>query len=272
METEWFNFDALNIGKDHPARTLQDTFRRARELRAGAAARRRRRCRSGRCCTESCRVYVVSSGPHVPHRRPGRDAQPGVPPDRGPRRGQGPDHGEPQGHAGRVRACRDRPDRRRCGCGRRFFPFTEPSAEPDIWFEEKKGGAGLGRVGRLRHGQPEGAASPAASIPDVYSGFAFGMGIERTLMFRNGLPDMRDMIEGDVRFTTAFGMEAWADACSRQLVGRAARAARVRRRHLAGRSVRRGVRPGRHRGRGGHRARRGDRTDRGRPRASRSRS
>ncbi|HEY3611719.1 MAG TPA: phenylalanine--tRNA ligase subunit alpha, partial [Pseudonocardiaceae bacterium] len=43
---------------------------------------------------------------------------------------------------------------------------------------------------------------------EVYSGFAFGMGIERTLMFRNGLPDMRDMIEGDVRFTTAFGMEA----------------------------------------------------------------
>jgi phenylalanyl-tRNA synthetase alpha chain len=34
------------------------------------------------------------------------------------------------------------------------------------------------------------------------------MGIERTLMFRNGLPDMRDKIEGDVRFTTAFGTEA----------------------------------------------------------------
>ena len=32
--------------------------------------------------------------------------------------------------------------------------------------------------------------------PDVYSGFAFGMGLERTLMFRNGLPDMRDMVEG----------------------------------------------------------------------------
>jgi phenylalanyl-tRNA synthetase alpha chain len=44
--------------------------------------------------------------------------------------------------------------------------------------------------------------------PDVYSGFAFGMGIERTLMFRTDIPDMRDMIEGDVRFTTAFGTEA----------------------------------------------------------------
>ncbi len=44
--------------------------------------------------------------------------------------------------------------------------------------------------------------------PDVYSGFAFGMGIERTLMFRSGVADMRDMVEGDVRFTAAFGLEA----------------------------------------------------------------
>jgi phenylalanyl-tRNA synthetase alpha chain len=42
---------------------------------------------------------------------------------------------------------------------------------------------------------------------DVYSGFAFGMGIERTLQFRNGITDMRDIVEGDVRFTCAFGME-----------------------------------------------------------------
>jgi phenylalanyl-tRNA synthetase alpha chain len=40
-----------------------------------------------------------------------------------------------------------------------------------------------------------------------YTGFAFGMGIERTLMFRHGVTDMCDMVEGDVRFTTAFGSE-----------------------------------------------------------------
>ena len=44
--------------------------------------------------------------------------------------------------------------------------------------------------------------------PSVYRGFAFGMGIERTLMFRNGVTDMRDMVEGDVRFTRAFGLES----------------------------------------------------------------
>jgi phenylalanyl-tRNA synthetase alpha chain len=43
--------------------------------------------------------------------------------------------------------------------------------------------------------------------PDRHSGFAFGMGLERALMFRHGVEDMRDMFEGDVRFTTAFGME-----------------------------------------------------------------
>jgi phenylalanyl-tRNA synthetase alpha chain len=41
--------------------------------------------------------------------------------------------------------------------------------------------------------------------PEVYSGFAFGMGIERTLMFRNGVLDMRDMVEGDIRFSRQFG-------------------------------------------------------------------
>ena len=43
--------------------------------------------------------------------------------------------------------------------------------------------------------------------PDRYSGFAFGMGVERTLMFRHDVTDMRDMVEGDVRFTAAFGVD-----------------------------------------------------------------
>jgi phenylalanyl-tRNA synthetase alpha chain len=41
--------------------------------------------------------------------------------------------------------------------------------------------------------------------PEIYSGFAFGMGIERTLMFRNEVTDMHDMVEGDVRFSQQFG-------------------------------------------------------------------
>ena len=53
----------------------------------------------------------------------------------------------------------------------------------------------------------EAAAYIAAGIdPEVYSGFAFGCGLERTLQFRNGIPDMRDMVEGDVRFSLPFGV------------------------------------------------------------------
>ena len=43
--------------------------------------------------------------------------------------------------------------------------------------------------------------------PEEYSGFSFGMGIERTLMFRNNVADMHDMVEGDIRFSEQFGME-----------------------------------------------------------------
>jgi phenylalanyl-tRNA synthetase alpha chain len=42
--------------------------------------------------------------------------------------------------------------------------------------------------------------------PTRYQGFAFGMGIERTLMFRNGVADMRDMVEGDARFSLNYGV------------------------------------------------------------------
>ena len=62
-------------------------------------------------------------------------------------------------------------------------------------------------MGWVWNGESQGV-SRSGIDPDVYSGFAFGMGIERTLMFRSGVADMRDMVEGDVRFTAAFGLEA----------------------------------------------------------------
>src|SRR2546421_183220 len=88
-----------------------------------------------------------------------------------------------------------------------FFPFTEPSAEVDVWLEEKKGGPGWVEWGGCGMVNPN-VLRACGVDPEVYSGFAFGMGIERTLQFRNGIPDMRDMVEGDVRFTLPFGTEA----------------------------------------------------------------
>ena len=86
------------------------------------------------------------------------------------------------------------------------LPFTEPSAEVDVWFPAKKGGAGwvVGGCGMVNPN----VLCASGIDPDVCSGFAFGMGLERTLQFRNDLPDMRDMVEGDIRFTVPFGPAA----------------------------------------------------------------
>lgn len=85
-----------------------------------------------------------------------------------------------------------------------YFPFTEPSAEMDLWFPQKKGGAGWIEWGGCGMVNPE-VLRNAGIDPEEYTGFAFGMGIERTLMLRNAIADMRDMVEGDVRFSTQFG-------------------------------------------------------------------
>ncbi|MDR2538889.1 MAG: phenylalanine--tRNA ligase subunit alpha [Bifidobacteriaceae bacterium] len=86
-----------------------------------------------------------------------------------------------------------------------FFPFTEPSAEMDIWFEAKKGGAGW--IEWLGCGMTHPNVLRSAGIdPEIFRGFAFGIGIERTLMFRHNITDMHDIVEGDIRFAAQFGV------------------------------------------------------------------
>ena len=87
-----------------------------------------------------------------------------------------------------------------------YFPFTEPSAELDIWHPGAKGGPSWIEWGGCGMVNPN-VLRAAGIDPDIYSGFAFGMGIERALQFRHGVGDMRDIVEGDVRFTRAFGVE-----------------------------------------------------------------
>jgi phenylalanyl-tRNA synthetase alpha chain len=86
-----------------------------------------------------------------------------------------------------------------------YFPFTEPSAELDLWHPTFKGGARWIEWGGCGMVNPN-VLRAAGIDPEEYSGFAFGMGIERTLMFRSDVQDMRDMAEGDVRFSEQFGM------------------------------------------------------------------
>jgi phenylalanyl-tRNA synthetase alpha chain len=99
-----------------------------------------------------------------------------------------------------------------------YFPFTEPSAEVDLVCFVCRGQERAVETCRTCKGEGWiewggcGVVNPrvlaACGIDsETYSGFAFGMGLERTLMFRHGVSDMRDMVEGDVRFTAAFGTE-----------------------------------------------------------------
>ena len=83
--------------------------------------------------------------------------------------------------------------------------FTEPSAEMDLWFPQKKGGAGWIEWGGCGMVNPNVLRATGVD-PEVYTGIAFGVGVERTLMLRDGIADMHDIVEGDVRFSEQFGV------------------------------------------------------------------
>jgi phenylalanyl-tRNA synthetase alpha chain len=204
LENEWFNFDALNFDEDHPARATQDTFFvdpvEKHLLMRTHTSPVQVRSLLGR----ELPVYIVAPG--RVYRSDELDAT--HTPVFNQIEGIAIDKGLTMAHLrgtlehlarsmfGEDAKIRLRPN---------YFPFTEPSAEMDVWQPNAKGGArwiewgGCGMVNRnvLR----------AAGIdPDEYQGFAFGMGIERTLQFRNDMNDMRDMVEGDIRFSQQFGM------------------------------------------------------------------
>ncbi|MCB0918772.1 MAG: phenylalanine--tRNA ligase subunit alpha [Actinobacteria bacterium] len=219
VESEWHNFDALNLGPDHPARSMQDTFF-VESPDSGVVLR-----------THTSPVQIrtmLTQQPPIHMVAPGRvfrtdELDATHTPVFSQIEGLAVDRGITMAHLkgtldhfaeqlfGEGLVTRLRPS---------YFPFTEPSAELDLqcfvcrgssvgdpdhpcrtcssegWIEW--GGCGMVNPRVLR----------ACGIdPDEYSGFAFGMGLERTLMFRHGITDMRDMVEGDVRFTVPFGLE-----------------------------------------------------------------
>jgi phenylalanyl-tRNA synthetase alpha chain len=213
VEAEWFNFDALNFDPDHPARQMQDTFF-VEPASSGLVLRTHTSPVQIRTMLErGAPTYVICPGKvfrtdeldatHTPvfHQIEGLAIDKGL------------TMAHLKGtleHWARLMFGSDIQIRLRPS----YFPFTEPSAEPDLlcfvckakdaacrtcggsgWIEW--GGCGMVHPNVLR----------ACGIdPEVYSGFAFGMGVERTMMFRNGVGDMRDMIEGDVRFSRHYGL------------------------------------------------------------------
>ncbi len=223
-EAEWYNFDALNFPPDHPARDTQDTIFVAGprgEPRSGVVLRTHTspvQIRS--MLTRPLPLYVVSPGKcyradtldatHSPvfHQIEGLAVDEGL--TMADLRGAITAFVDAMfGEGLRTRL---RPD---------YFPFTEPSADVSMECHVCRGasirpGGDPCRVCRSQ-GWIEiagcGMVNPRVLVacgidPDRYSGFAFGLGIERTLMIRHGVTDIRDAVEGDVRFSRAFGMEA----------------------------------------------------------------
>jgi len=209
VESSWLNFDALNFGKDHPARSMQDTFYLGSDAVDAADTATVLRTHTSpvqiRALLErDLPVYVVCPGRTF--RTDALDAT--HTPVFHQVEGLAVDRGLTMAH---LKGTLDAFARAMFGAGSRtrmrshFFPFTEPSAEVDVWFPEKKGGPGWVEWGGCGMVNPH-VLRACGVDAEVYPGFAFGMGLERTLQFRNGLPDMRDMVEGDVRFSRAFGI------------------------------------------------------------------
>jgi len=81
-----------------------------------------------------------------------------------------------------------------------FFPFTEPSAEVDIWSDKRQQWLEI-----LGSGMVDPEVFKSVNIdPDIWHGFAFGMGIERICMLKYGIDDIRLLYQGDMRFLEQF--------------------------------------------------------------------
>lgn len=212
LEAEWYNFDALNLPEAHPARALQDTLwveppSASKLLRTQTSPVQIRAL-----LNRDLPVYVVSPGKvfradeydatHLPvfHQIEGLCVDIGI--TMADLRGT-LDHFA-RAMFGDVRT-RMRPH---------FFPFTEPSAEVDLQCFVCHGES-IGNPDRAcRTCKSEGwiewggcgivnprVLAACGVDTELYTGFAFGMGIDRTVMFRNNAPDLRDFVEGDIRFS-----------------------------------------------------------------------
>jgi phenylalanyl-tRNA synthetase alpha chain len=204
LEHAWFNFDALNIDPDHPARGEQDTFYVDPADRHLVLRSQTSNVQIRSLLDRPLPLYVVAPGKVF--RKDELDAT--HTPVFHQIEGIAIDRGLTMAH---LRGTLEHLARAMFGAGAQirlrpnYFPFTEPSAEMDVWQPNAKGGARWVEWGGCGMVNPNVLRS-AGVDPDEYQGFAFGMGIERTLQFRNDMNDMRDMVEGDVRFSQQFGM------------------------------------------------------------------
>ena len=219
VESEWFNFDALNMPAAHPARTMQDTFFVAPADSGVVLRTHTSPIQIREMLTRQPPLYIVCPGrvfrtdeldaTHTPffHQVEGLAV------DRGLSMAhlKGTLNHFAQAMFGAGITTRLRPS---------YFPFTEPSAEVDLQCFVCRGESVGDEANPCRTCRSEGwiewggagmvhprVLQSCGVDPEEFSGFAFGMGIERTLMFRRDVRDLRDVIEGDIRFSQFFGRE-----------------------------------------------------------------
>jgi phenylalanyl-tRNA synthetase alpha chain len=204
IEDDWHNFEALNIPPDHPARDDQDTFYiGAHLLRTHTSP-------------VQARVMERSEPPIrivVPGRVYRRDSDLRHSPMFHQLEGLVVDEGITVGHLKAtletfLRALFSDDVRVRLRPG--YFPFTEPSAEVDISciFCGMQGCgvcSGSGWIEILGSGMVDPRVFEAVGIdPERYTGFAFGLGLDRVAMLQYGIPDLRQLFAGDQRLTRQF--------------------------------------------------------------------
>ena len=211
LEHEWFDFDALNFDADHPARQMQDTFYIQGESVGAAEGQSANLVLRTHTSPVQARV-MLDQEPPIYVACPGKvfrsdELDATHTPVFHQVEGLAVDKGLTMAH---LKGVLDHFAKAMFGPEARtrlrpsFFPFTEPSAEMDLWFPQKKGGAGWIEWGGCGMVNPN-VLTACGIDPEVYTGFAFGMGLERTLMFRHGIADMHDIVEGDIRFSQQFG-------------------------------------------------------------------
>ncbi len=209
IETDWHNFSALNTPAHHPARTDHDTF--YLPTAEGEPTRLLR--------TQTSPVQIRTMLEQAPPIRvivPGRTYRADHDATHSPMfhqcEGLVVDRGITLGHLKGcliefLRAYFDQPSlpvRFRAS----YFPFTEPSMEVDIAWSRHTGeiGGGSDWLEVLGSGMVHPRVLANCGIdPRGFTGFAFGMGIERLTMLRHGIPDLRSFYESDIRWLRHYG-------------------------------------------------------------------
>jgi len=215
IETQWYNFTALNMPENHPARAMQDTFylqprgdqNEPRVLRTHTSPVQ---IRAGE--SQGAPLYVIAPG-----RVYRSDSDATHTPMFHQVEGLVIDRAITLGHLKWtletfVKAFFERDD-----IAMRFrpsyFPFTEPSAELDIGWSIEKGRRVVGGCEGWMEILGSGMVHPRVIAnmgldPDEWQGFAFGCGIDRLAMLKYGMDDLRAFFDGDIRWLKHYGFRA----------------------------------------------------------------